>query len=156
MTKTGQRRGETSPVTGTGTRVSANDHCGTGGGQKSTSSSVKNESEPDGPRSGLKTTTGTAETILGKRESVKGPDESALAHETANGSWSESETCEAGHATQQTASRHDGAPPRTPCHVTGRPRKSESRSGPQPLETRSAKAEKSTEGGAERANTVDS
>ena len=123
MTKTGQRRGATGSVTadghGTGirNRVIVNDHGGTGGGQKSASSLHKtasvhpeSASEPDGPGSGPKTWT----------------DESARIHKTVN----ESTTHETGHATHQTRSGLDVAPPGAPGHVTERPGKSESGSGP--------------------------
>ena len=132
--------------TDTRNRVIANDHSGTGSGPKSMSALVETSnghsesvSEPNSPRSGPKTATGTAETARRQRGSVKSSGESALVHETANGLLSESASCETGHATHQTTSGHNVALPETSCHVTGRPGKSESGSGPrkspQPLES---------------------
>ena len=107
--------------TGTGTHVSANDHSSTGGGQKSASTLIetasghsRSESEPYGPGSGPKTATKTAETTRGQMESVKGPGESALIHETVNDLWSKRVTRETEHATQETTSGHDIAHAETP------------------------------------------
>ena len=106
-----QRREATDPVTGSGTRVTANDHAGTCDGQKSKSALVETAnshaesvSEPDGPSSGPKT-----ETACGQRVSVKSPGEIAHVHETANGLWRESTTRKTGHTTHQTANGHDNA-----------------------------------------------
>ena len=59
--------------------------------------------------SGPKTATGTAETARGQKGSVTNPGESAFVHETANGPWIESVTCETGHTTPMTANRHNNA-----------------------------------------------
>ena len=122
--------------------TSENDHCGTGDSQKNVSAPdetasghSESASEPDGPGSGPKTETGISETACGQLESVKGPGERSCIRETTNSPWSGSATRETGHATQQTASRHDDSHPGSPHHVTGRPGKSESGSSPQPRES---------------------
>ena len=82
--------------------MTATGHSGPRDGQTNTSTLVETGSSS-------KTATGPAETVCGQEGSVTNPSESAFVHETANGPWSESATCETGHVTPQTANGHNDA-----------------------------------------------
>ena len=98
-------------ATGSGTRVITTGHAGPRNGQTNASAIVvtanghsKSVSAPDGPGSGQKT-----ETAHGQNRSVTSHGESTVVHETANGPWSKSATCETGHVTPETVNGHSDA-----------------------------------------------
>ena len=98
--------------------MTATGHAGPRDGQTNVNTIVvtanrhsESASAPDGPGSGQKTATRTAETAHGKKGSVTSHGESTSVHETVNDPWSESATREIGHKTPRDHERVQRCPP---------------------------------------------
>ena len=113
MIVNGQKKEENGYATSSGTRVTVGGHAGPRNSQTNVSAIIvtanghsESASAPDGPGSGQKTVTGTAETAHRQKGSVTSHGESAFIHETANGPCIDSATRVPGHTTPETANGH--------------------------------------------------